>query len=307
MSKNPKLYTSEKTGETKSLKEWGNSAGIDPSTLFYRVNNMGMSIDEAITVEFNKRQSRVFITDPITGDTHSISEWAEITGIPFNTIYNRIFVHKWPIEKALRAEKHEVVNKNPRPKDTYSHMDLTGRRFGKLTVLHRADEDEDYTYEDKYGRIHRTCKWVCKCDCGNIAKVVQKNLISKGTTSCGCNRSIEMIGRKFGKLTVIERAPDKVSGDKKTIYWYCKCDCGNPNLTIASGNNLRSGNVTSCGCKVGRPANTWAYNSIIYGDCNTQTVQYPVNYLPPAIMYKDSNGRSYTPEEWEASFPDQFE
>ena len=53
---------------------------------------------------------------------------------------------------------------------------------------------------------------------------------------------IEMVGKKFGRLTVVSF--DRL--EKHKTYWKCSCDCG---LTvIANGNNLRSGNTKSCGC-----------------------------------------------------------
>lgn len=53
---------------------------------------------------------------------------------------------------------------------------------------------------------------------------------------------IDMIGKKFGRLTVVSF--DRLENHK--TYWKCSCDCG---LTvIVSGNNLRSGNTKSCGC-----------------------------------------------------------
>lgn len=55
----------------------------------------------------------------------------------------------------------------------------------------------------------------------------------------------DLRGRKFGKLTVIERAPNKKDG---STQWYCRCDCGNKNLVVAIGTNLRSGHKKSCGC-----------------------------------------------------------
>lgn len=53
-----------------------------------------------------------------------------------------------------------------------------------------------------------------------------------------------MIGLRFGRLTVLERDHVGRSGS----YFLCQCDCGNK--TIVSGVNLKSGNTTSCGCKV---------------------------------------------------------
>ena len=53
---------------------------------------------------------------------------------------------------------------------------------------------------------------------------------------------IDLIGQKFGRLTVVEFAGVKKNGAR----WKCVCDCG---LTvIATGANLRNGNTKSCGC-----------------------------------------------------------
>lgn len=56
-------------------------------------------------------------------------------------------------------------------------------RFGRLVVVKRA---EDYI-EPNSGR-HRA-RWLCNCDCGNEATVLDCNLTKKnGTKSCGCLR-----------------------------------------------------------------------------------------------------------------------
>lgn len=56
-----------------------------------------------------------------------------------------------------------------------------------------------------------------------------------------------MIGRKFGMLTVIERADDAVcpSGSKHKRY-KCLCNCGNE--TIVLKEHLTSSRTKSCGC-----------------------------------------------------------
>lgn len=59
--------------------------------------------------------------------------------------------------------------------------DLTGQRFGRLTVIERA---EDYVC---YPSGYRTPQWLCQCDCGNTAIILGKNLTKdNGTKSCGC-------------------------------------------------------------------------------------------------------------------------
>lgn len=54
---------------------------------------------------------------------------------------------------------------------------------------------------------------------------------------------VDMIGLKFGRLTVINFSHTNKWREK---VWKCKCDCGN--YTDVSTAKLRKGNTTSCGC-----------------------------------------------------------
>lgn len=54
----------------------------------------------------------------------------------------------------------------------------------------------------------------------------------------------DLTGQQFGRLTVIERAPDNpLSGHAE---WLCRCECGE--TIIVRGWGLRSGRTVSCGC-----------------------------------------------------------
>lgn len=53
-----------------------------------------------------------------------------------------------------------------------------------------------------------------------------------------------LIGKRFGKLTVVEQLPSTARGQRR---WLCKCDCGGEH--IATSGNLNSGHSTNCGCK----------------------------------------------------------
>ncbi|MGJ0738945.1 hypothetical protein [Enterococcus casseliflavus] len=53
--------------------------------------------------------------------------------------------------------------------------DLTGRRFGRLTVI-----------EDSGARSHQGVFWLCRCDCGSNSKVSTNNLKGGRVESCGC-------------------------------------------------------------------------------------------------------------------------
>lgn len=60
--------------------------------------------------------------------------------------------------------------------------DLTGKKFGKLTVIEKIKNEKD--------------KWLCKCDCGK-EKITKYNYLIKGITkSCGCLKK-EEINKKF--------------------------------------------------------------------------------------------------------------
>lgn len=56
-------------------------------------------------------------------------------------------------------------------------------------------------------------------------------------------KKFDMIGKKFGKLTVLEECKEKK--DRKMVY-KCRCSCGN--IVNAVGTRLRNGHIRSCGC-----------------------------------------------------------
>ena len=58
-------------------------------------------------------------------------------------------------------------------------------------------------------------------------------------------QSNNLIGQKFGKLTVIERAENNKQGK---AMWKCLCDCGKVKSKPVSSYDLKKGKVTSCGC-----------------------------------------------------------
>lgn len=58
-------------------------------------------------------------------------------------------------------------------------LDLTGKRFGKLTVIER-----DFERQKKVGSTG--AYWKCKCDCGNIVIISSTHLVRGKTKSCGC-------------------------------------------------------------------------------------------------------------------------
>lgn len=52
-----------------------------------------------------------------------------------------------------------------------------------------------------------------------------------------------LVGKKFGKLTVLEPTGKTINGKKQ---WRCRCDCGGYKDVLST--NLTNGHVQSCGC-----------------------------------------------------------
>lgn len=121
------------------------------------------------------------------------------------------------------------------------HVDLTGQKFGKLTVVNELPKEE------WLGKDNQQVTWLCSCDCGNEKITTSSSLVGNGTTSCGCNIPVreDLMGRTFGRLLVTDEIP-RVRGSRSPVTWVCLCVCGN--YCNVSSSSLRQGNTTSCGC-----------------------------------------------------------
>ena len=84
------------------------------------------------------------------------------------------------------------------------HVDLTGKRFGRLLVLERLPHTE------------KLYKYKCLCDCGNIIEAKAVNLKSGKVKSCGClkhefavnrieNREDAILRREYSNLKKRDR------------------------------------------------------------------------------------------------------
>ena len=62
--------------------------------------------------------------------------------------------------------------------------DLTGKRFGRLTVI-------EYVGKDDNGSI----LWLCSCDCGKTSHKRASDLLQGKSQSCGCLKR-EMVIKK---------------------------------------------------------------------------------------------------------------
>ena len=124
--------------------------------------------------------------------------------------------------------------------------DLTGQKFGELTVISRAEED----YIGLDGR-HRP-RWNCLCSCGGTIILKTRQLVNGSVTRCDeCNPrkrrtavTYDLVGRTFGKWTVLEKSPNRPKNGH--TRWICRCSCGT--IREVDGGHLLGGRSTSCGC-----------------------------------------------------------
>ena len=112
-------------------------------------------------------------------------------------------------------------------------IDLTGQRFGRLTVVSRAEN-----YVSPTGKS-RHLRWDCICDCGNKCTVYGDALKAGRTKSCGCLQKENLnIINKHGRIktnkyeivgetvyVTVEKSEEKVICDLedweylKEYYW----------------------------------------------------------------------------------------
>lgn len=112
-------------------------------------------------------------------------------------------------------------------------IDLTGHRYERLEVL-------------RLESVGRT-KWLCRCDCGQLAIIATTALRTGNTRSCGCARiKIDLTGQRFGRLRVIGLSQTKTGTAHSRRPWRCLCECGT--VCTALSWDLRKGSTRSCGC-----------------------------------------------------------
>ena len=147
----------------------------------------------------------------------------------------------------LRGGKSKSCGCSPPTSEHF--INETGNRHGSLVVLERAENSNG-------GKA----QWVCQCDCG-VKVIVSADRLRRGITkSCGCLRSPNEVGKKYGMLTVLSQESPAKDGH---IKWKCRCGCGE--ITIVSGNKLRSGDTKSCSCAKSLEDGEAAFNKMVRG------------------------------------------
>lgn len=84
-----------------------------------------------------------------------------------------------------------------RKKTPVNALDLTNKKYGKLTVLERAGK----TKKD-------TALWLCRCDCGNTVKANATTIRRGEIVSCGCLKENQI--KNARKILIEDKSIDGV-------------------------------------------------------------------------------------------------
>ncbi|WP_391557213.1 hypothetical protein [Robertmurraya sp.] len=179
----------------------------------------------------------------------------------------------------------------------YELKDYTNTEIGFLTILGRFEPKEEDTAT--------TANWKALCVCGAECVVTHKSVTGKKKSTCGCGIKTlaYQAGNKYNLLTIIKEGP-KSNGGVRQVW--CKCDCGNEELTLVRTNNLQSGNTSSCGC-VGEESRK------THGMSNTRTYQIHEGMLrrcncPQQLGFENYGGRGIkVRERWNPLLGGSFE
>lgn len=81
-------------------------------------------------------------------------------------------------------------------------------------------------------------------------------------------KKIDLVGQKFGKLTVTREAGKNKHGG---YLWECQCECGK--IKVTSSATLRQGRATSCGCgrkkrhRIDKPSTIQRKQGMVFSRC----------------------------------------
>lgn len=170
-------------------------------------------------------------------------------------------------------------------------VDLTGQRFGRLSVIERAGAAQS-----------RQALWLCRCDCGNTKIVQSYDLRSGNTQSCGCQRKENFTHTIHGH-------------SKKRVYaiWKgMKSRCFNKNRKHYKDYGARGITVCVEWCSF-EPFYEWAMENGYSDDLSIDRIDPNGNYEPSNCRWADGmtqgnnktnnevieyNGVKHTLSEW---------
>ena len=166
--------------------------------------------------------------------------------------------------------------------------DLTGERFGRWTVIQRAENS-------KAGMP----RYIVRCDCGNEKIVSYSNLAQGRSRSCGCLKK-EIYSSRTGGASYNYKHGGKLHSERLYRIWKgMKQRCLNPNTRFYSAYGGRG--ITVCGEWLhDYPAfRDWAMNNGYSDDLTIDRINNDAGYSPDNCRWatwKQQNGNRRPPK-----------
>ena len=186
----------------------------------------------------------------------------------------------------------ELKIKYPPVKVHPNAIDIMGQKFGKMTALWKVGNQRN-------GHTSRPI-YAFRCDCGKIKFSTSRMARSDQITTCGCGlqergiaKRYNLLGQRFGRLTVIQELPPK----RRAAQWLCQCDCGN---TCIRSTNTLTGTHNSISCGICIKFDTAREKILALDDPrNKKMLSKPINtlvglHIGKLYIYEDTNTTKYT-------------
>lgn len=188
--RNKRIYEEYRQG--KSFHEIGRAYNLTAERIRQIVNREKRKRDDHYWVDQFPQQERIILIESGVSNEMELHKALES---------GKLILSKHRIATCNRYLKDPIVIKRkPHPR----FVDLTGKKFGRLTAIERNGTSGGYV------------AWKCRCDCGNIVTVRGTYLTHRRTLSCGCWKRdrFKMIG-KMSRRVVLDDIPTLEEFDSK--------------------------------------------------------------------------------------------
>ena len=153
-------------------------------------------------------------------------------------------------------------------------LELTGKRFGRLTVMGVSEKRISGKRERYY--------WDCKCDCGKHRNVRTDCLTQGLVKSCGCMK------KEQDKINLVKNHRHKLSGTRIYQEWVgMKQRCTNPNNNRYSDYGGRGIKVCDDWLKEPDKFFEWALNNGYNDNLTLDRIDVNGNYEPSNCRWVD--------------------